>query len=68
MATCTVGSWLDATTFAFAWQRDGKAIARATQPAYTVKKRDRGHTLTCAVTATNITAATTATSRGVQVS
>lgn len=53
--TCSQGIWSGAIpqSYAFAWRRDGTAIAGATSTAYTVVAADAGHVLTCHVTATN---------------
>jgi hypothetical protein len=51
----------------YQWQRDGSAIPGATAPGYIVAAADQGHTLTCAVTASNAGGSATATSPGVAV-
>ncbi len=53
--TCPQGEWSGAPrpTYAYAWQRNGAAIAGATGSAYTIVSADRGTALTCVVTATN---------------
>jgi len=59
------GTWSDATSFAYAWQRCDAAgtcvaIAGATQQAYTVTAADAGSTLRVVVTAANAVGQTTA--------
>jgi hypothetical protein len=54
----TPGTWSDATSFAYTWQRCDAAgacaaISGATQPAYTVTATDSGSTLEVVVTAAN---------------
>jgi hypothetical protein len=58
--TCKVGSWtgVPAPTYAFAWVRDQgmageQTIGSATTPEYEVGSDDRGHSLSCVVTAKN---------------
>ncbi|HYI18574.1 MAG TPA: calcium-binding protein [Solirubrobacteraceae bacterium] len=60
--TCASGTWTGEPAFAFAWNRDGAAIAGATAAAHTVAQADAGHALTCTVTATNAGGSATATS------
>ena len=50
--TCDPGSWSGSPSFAFAWLRDGAAVAGADAQTYTVTVDDIGHQLTCRVTAT----------------
>jgi hypothetical protein len=52
--TCLRGEWKGAPkpTFAYKWLRDG-ATNVGSSAAYTVANGDRGHTLSCRVTATN---------------
>src|SRR5437764_6915523 len=51
---CSNGSWTNNPTgFAFRWNRDGTAIPGATGATYVVQAADRGHDLTCTVTASN---------------
>jgi hypothetical protein len=51
--TCLHGEWSAAPppSFAYSWRRDGAQIS--TGYAYVVGAADRGHSLTCTVTATN---------------
>ena len=45
---CKPGTWSPApTTTAFTWQRDGKAIKKATAAKYKIVKKDAGHKLSC---------------------
>ena len=51
---CSQGSWTnDPTSFAYAWKRDGAAIAGATSAQHTVTGADVGRPITCTVTASN---------------
>ena len=67
--TCSQGLWSnDPSDFAFAWNRDGSPISAASAQTYAVQSADQGHTLTCAVTASNGGGASSpATSAGVAV-
>src|SRR5262249_29860023 len=53
--TCSTGSWRGnpPPSFRYAWQRDGAPIPGASASTYVVQSADAGHTLACAVTATN---------------
>ena len=53
--TCVRGVWEGAPkpTFTYRWLRDGIEISGATSSVYTVAEADRGHWLSCVVTATN---------------
>ncbi len=51
--SCETGAWTGASSFAFAWLRDGDAIAGAAGSSYTPARGDAGHALQCRVTATN---------------
>jgi hypothetical protein len=52
--SCSQGSWANnPTSFAYAWLRDGSPIAGQTASAYTVQSADRGHSISCQVTAVN---------------
>ncbi len=52
--TCAPGGWSGApAAYAYAWMRDGAALAGATGPAHLVAVADAGHALACAVTASN---------------
>lgn len=50
--TCAPGTFTDATSFAFAWLRNGAPVARATAATYTLTATDAGKALQCRVTAT----------------
>jgi hypothetical protein len=64
--TGTRGSWAWAPTgYAYAWRRDGAAIAGATGTTYTVTSADAGHAITFAVTASNPAGQATAVSGAV---
>ena len=50
--TCTKGSWTPtATSYGYAWLRDGKVLAGKTLSTYLVVTADRRHNLSCRVTA-----------------
>lgn len=52
--TCSTGTWSNnPTSYAYAWLRDGVAIAGQTGSAYLVQSADQGHSISCQVTATN---------------
>jgi hypothetical protein len=53
--TCVRGRWngQPPPTFTYQWLRDGVSIASATGGSYTVEIADRGHMLSCDVTAAN---------------
>ncbi len=52
--SCSPGTWTyNPTEFSYQWNLEGVAIAGATSQTYTVPTTDEGHSLTCAVTATN---------------
>ena len=60
---CSRGSWTnDPTSFAYAWKRDGAAIAGATSSQHRVTGVDVGRPITCTVTASNGGGTGTATS------
>jgi hypothetical protein len=65
--TCQRGTWLDASSYAYSWQRDGTPLASVTNK-YVVAVGDIGATITCGVTATNGGGSTTAYSPGVVIS
>ena len=50
---CSDGTWSGATSFTYAWRRDGTDIAGASSAQYVVQTGDVGHTLDCRVTAAN---------------
>ncbi len=52
--TCNPGAWSGSpSSFAYAWLRDGAPIPGQTSSSYTVQEADRGHALSCSVTARN---------------
>jgi hypothetical protein len=52
LLTCSNGTWTyPPATFAYKWNRDGRAIMGATRHTYTVQIADEGHLLSCTVTA-----------------
>jgi Carboxypeptidase regulatory-like domain len=52
--SCATGSWTnDPSGYSFVWLRDGTPIAGQTGSAYTVQSADRGHSISCQVTASN---------------
>ncbi len=53
VVTCDPGSWTGAPAFAFAWTRDGTAIAGQTINTYTLTTDDVGHELRCRVVGHN---------------
>jgi hypothetical protein len=52
--TCLRGEWTGAPppTFTYTWLRDGASVGSGA--SYTITSADRGHSLSCTVTATNI--------------
>lgn len=66
--TCAPGSWTPASTYAFEWRRGAGVIAGQTGSTYVVQPGDRGHELSCLVTATaGLRAATALSANSVQV-
>jgi Carboxypeptidase regulatory-like domain len=67
--SCSNGSWVGAPTLSYAynWLSDGNAIGGATKRTYVVKAADRGHNLSCEVTATNSNGHASATSNTLNV-
>lgn len=67
--TCNSGSWSgDPTpTFTYQWEKDSSEIKGVTNSTYVVQETDEGHTLSCAVTATNMFGHKAANSNGVAV-
>ena len=51
--TCAPGVWTDATSFAFAWLRNGDAIAGEAETTLTLARQDAGRAIQCEVTATD---------------
>lgn len=61
--TTTNGTWTNSpTTFTYQWRRGGVDIGGATSSTYTLVAADRGASITCDVTATNVAGSVTATS------
>jgi hypothetical protein len=67
--TCSQGTWTgDAPlTYAYLWSRGPNTISGATSASYKVATADRGHALSCIVTATNPYASVAASSASVSV-
>jgi Ca2+-binding RTX toxin-like protein len=65
--TCDPGTWQDAESFAYHWNRDDSPISGAATATYVVPAGDVGHALTCTVTATGDGGSTAATSAEVTV-
>ena len=64
--TCSRGAWSGSPTgFAFTWRRDGKVIA-GQGSTHRVNAADRGHAITCTVTARNAKGSAAAASRAVR--
>jgi hypothetical protein len=60
---CSDGVWTGGPTgFMYEWNRDGVPIVGAATSAYVVADADKGHALTCTVTAMNAGGSTSATS------
>jgi hypothetical protein len=51
--TTTNGTWVNASTYAYQWLRDGVAIVGATASTYVLVAADSTHAVSCRVTATN---------------
>ncbi|MEA2195434.1 MAG: hypothetical protein QOG42_1868 [Solirubrobacteraceae bacterium] len=66
---CAPGTWsgTPAPTLAYQWLSDGSAIAGATSSGRTVLAADRGHALSCRVTATNLAGAASAQSNAIAI-
>ena len=65
--TCHPGTWQDADSFAYHWNRDETPVSGAVTATYVVPEGDAGHALTCTVTATGGGGSTAATSAAVTV-
>lgn len=50
--TCSQGTWDQAATFTYAWLVDGTPVDGASTATFTLRGIDRGHSVTCQVTAT----------------
>ncbi len=66
LLSCSSGSWTGnpSPTFAYQWLRDGHTIEGAVGSSYSIHGADKGHTLTCEVTASNLAGHQSATSAG----
>jgi len=61
--TTTNGIWNNTpSSYTYQWKRSGTNISGATSSTYTLVSADQSATITCAVTATNVTGSATATS------
>ena len=56
---CRTGYWVEARRVAYHWLRNGHRVSGATQPTYLVRPRDAGHDVSCTVTASNASNAST---------
>jgi len=66
--TCSQGTWSNSpTSYAYQWLQDGSNISGALSSTYVIASGDQGHTLSCTVTATNVTGSTPATASGVSI-
>lgn len=63
------GTWtgVPAPTFRYQWLRDGKRIKGATKATYLVRKADRGHRISCLVTATSEAGTATTATKAVKI-
>lgn len=64
LLNCTMGNWqymeADPHSYAYQWKNDGNDALNGTNANYVVVEGDRGHSLTCVVTATNASGSTDA--------
>ena len=64
MLNCTMGNWqymeTDPHSYAYQWKNDGNDALNGTNANYIVVTGDRGHSMTCVVTATNASGSTDA--------
>jgi hypothetical protein len=69
LLSCTTGTWTGNPTIAYTyqWKADSAGIAGATTNTYTTLAGDEGKTVTCQVTAQNISGVASATSNGIVV-
>lgn len=51
LARCERGTWLAATSYRYAWSRDGDPLHGETAATYRLRRRDIGTRVTCTVTA-----------------
>ena len=66
--SCSQGSWSHEPTYVvYQWLRNGSVISGQTGPAYVLQAADKGHSITCSVTAGNGAGAATAMSNAVTI-
>jgi hypothetical protein len=67
--TCSSGEWVGtpAPEFSYRWLRDEVPIASAEVNSYVVRPEDRGHALTCQVTAKNLAGFSVAESKALKI-
>jgi hypothetical protein len=67
--SCSPGTWAGdpQPSVTYTWQRDGAVTVGAANAPYTTTSEDKGHKLSCAVTATNTGGSKTATSETVTI-
>ncbi len=66
--SCSQGSWSHEPTYVvYQWLRNGSVISGQTGPAYVLQAADKGHSITCSVTAGNGAGAATAMSNAVAI-
>ena len=65
--TCNRGTWTNANSFAYAWQRSGIPVSGVTTNKLVLVASDVGSTITCRVTASGQGGSTSATTAGVLV-
>lgn len=57
MLNCTMGNWqymnVEGASYAYQWMNDGNPALNGSMADYVVVEGDRGHSMTCVVTATN---------------
>lgn len=62
LLNCTMGNWQgmkgEVATYAYQWKNDGNDALNGSNANYVVVEGDRGHSLTCVVTATNASGST----------
>ena len=61
------GTWSGSPTFTYQWLRDGVNISGAIAPTYALVTADGSHSVSCAVTATNVGGSSPATSNAIAV-
>jgi hypothetical protein len=66
--SCSQGSWSHEPTYlVYQWLRNGTVISGQTGPAYALQAADKGHSITCSVTAGNGAGVATAMSNAVTI-